>query len=34
MFLDYEKEPPKLLDESQIKDLNGDLYVARVAGKM
>ncbi len=29
MFLDYEKEPPKLLDESQIKDLNGDLYVAR-----
>ena len=29
MFLDYEKQPPKLLDFKQIKDVNGNLYVPK-----
>lgn len=29
MFLDYDKEPPKLLDLSQIKDVQGNLYVSK-----
>jgi len=29
MFLDYDKEPPKLLDLSQIKDVQGNLYISK-----